>query len=203
MIKHTLKVREVAAIIAAFIALVLVVCCVFYIVVKSDNDTEKGNTDKIMEVYPGLKDEDHVFFEITASELIYMLENKQSGIVIMGFPACPWCRALMPVLNDVAKENGLTKIAYLDIKDIRDNEENPAHKEYLTIKEILKDCVDKDKDRINAPTVIAVKDGVLVDYHLDTVEGHVTNENGILPEMTAEQIAELKNTLAELIKKVN
>ncbi len=202
MIKHTLKVREVSAIIAAFVSLVLIICCVSFIAFKSEKE-ETDTLDKIREVYPGIKDKEHVFEEITASELLYMLENKQTGVVVMGFPGCPWCRALMPVLNETAKENGLTKVAYLDIKDIRDNEENPSHQEYLVIKEILKECLDKEKDRINAPTVIAIKNGELVAYHLNTVPSHVMNDSNVLPEMTNEQITELKKILSELITKTH
>ena len=38
MIKHTLKVREVSAIIAAFVSLVLIICCVSFIAFKSEKE---------------------------------------------------------------------------------------------------------------------------------------------------------------------
>jgi thiol-disulfide isomerase/thioredoxin len=119
----------------------------------------------------------------------------------MGFPACPWCQAVVPHVNKIAKEEGFKTIYYLDILDMR-NETSKDHNKYLELKNLISDAVDKEKDRINGPTFIVVKNGQMVGYHLDTVSSHQLVD-GILPPMTNDQINELHEILRNLIKKGN
>ena len=56
-------------------------------------------------------------------------------------------------------------------------------------------AIDVNKNRLNAPTFVKVQNGVMTMYHVDTVATHIMNENGVLPQMSTEQIEELKNIL--------
>ena len=58
----------------------------------------------IMKDYPSLNDKNHIYKEVQIDDVITMLEDKESFYLVMGFPECPWCQALMPVLNEVAKD---------------------------------------------------------------------------------------------------
>lgn len=53
--------------------------------------------------------------------------------------------------------------------------------------------------RLYAPTIVAVKKGEIVGYHSGTVEGHETDENGALKELTKSQKKELLKTYTEVI----
>lgn len=53
-------------------------------------------------------------------EIIDLIENG-TGIIYLGFPECPWCRSMVPVLLEVAKDNKMDKIYYLNIKNERDS----------------------------------------------------------------------------------
>ena len=154
---------------------------------------------EIMKDYPSL-DKKHVYEEIDVFELTSLIE-KEDFYLIMGFPACPWCQAIMGVLNEVAHENNVKKIYYLDIKDIRDNEGTTGFNEFHALSSgIFKDAKDIEKDRINAPTFVKVEDGEMKAYHIDTVSSHVMNENMVLPPLTDEQIIELKSILKGVIE---
>ena len=159
----------------------------------------KGDT--FMEDYPQLTDKKHIYEVIDINKMFNIIDNQEDCIVVMGFKDCPWCQSLVPYLNEVGKAEGLSEIYYLDIKDMRDNKESVYHKGYLELKEYFYDAVDQEKDRINAPTVLAIKDGELAGFHLDTVSTHVM-EGTILPKLTVEQEEELKGILSTLINKI-
>lgn len=53
--------------------------------------------------------------------------------------------------------------------------------------------------RLGGPTVVVVKDGKVLDYHAGTVEGHVKDENGVLPDLTKEQKENLYEKYSEMI----
>ena len=150
----------------------------------------------IMNNYLQLTDNHHVYQEIKVDQVVKKIEKKESFYLVMGFPECPWCQALMPVLNDVAKENNVKTIYYLYLKEIRDNEESKGHEEYLKLaNNYFVKAIDVNKNRLNAPTFVKVQNGVMTMYHVDTVATHIMNENGVLPQMSTEQIEELKNIL--------
>jgi hypothetical protein len=84
---------------------------------------------------------------------------------------------------------------------MRDNSESVDHEKYLRIKEYFIEAIDIEKDRLNAPTTIALKDGKMVGYHLDTVSSHLMEDN-ILPPLNTTQEEELRIILQDLIKKI-
>lgn len=154
---------------------------------------KKGN---VMNDYPNIEDKNHVFKEIEINDVINKLENKKSFYLILGFPECPWCQAIMPVLNEVAKDNQEKTIYYLNIKEIRDNSEAEGHTEYKKLEDsYFKEALDVEKNRLNAPTFVKVEEGKMTMYHINTVETHVLNENMVLPPLTNEELNELKEIL--------
>ena len=58
--------------------------------------------------------------------------------------------------------------------------------------------IDTKEKRLMAPTVVAIKDGKIVDIHVGTVE---SQENGY-DDLSIEQQEELQNRFMELIRKV-
>src|SRR5690606_39751635 len=69
----------------------------------------------------------HIDVEVENDSLIiYATEEDilelENGIVLFGFPSCPWCRNIIEPLLDFAKEENV-QIHYLNIAKIRDKKE--------------------------------------------------------------------------------
>ena len=146
-------------------------------------------------------------------EVFSILEN-ETGVIYFGFPECPWCRNLVPVLIDAKDEVGLDTIYYFnnmedrDIKELDDDgnivTKKEGTKKYYKLVEKLESVLGSYKGlnndsikRLYYPTVIFVKDGKIVDYHIGTIE---SQENPSV-ELTKEQYNELKETLEEKMSK--
>ena len=147
-------------------------------------------------------------------EIIDIIENK-SGIIYLGFPGCPWCRSALPILFDVAKDNDIKTIYYLNILNERDSyvvqdgelayeidedgNEKKGTKGYFKLLEVLDEHLtdyiisydDKEyktgEKRIYAPTVIFVRNGKVLGLHVSTVESQKSG----FDKMTDEQKEEL------------
>lgn len=110
--------------------------------------------------------EDNVFVYKNAKEVVDILKNG-TGIVYMGFPECPWCQAYVKILNDSAKENGVDKIYYLNIKNDRENNS----KEYQEIVNLLRGKLvfyNEGKEKVTVPYVAFIANGKIIDYDNET-----------------------------------
>ena len=99
-------------------------------------------------------------------EIIKILEHG-TGAVYLGFPECPWCKAYVPMLNEVADMNGLEKIYYYNILEDRKNNT----KEYQKIVSIIEDYLQYDEEgnkRIYVPAVIFVSKGEIIGFDDET-----------------------------------
>lgn len=139
----------------------------------------------------------------TIEEVLETLE-KGTGVIYFGFPKCPWCRNMIPVLIDAASDSSLTNILYYNAYDIRDQKsldkdgkiqtDKEGTKEYYELIEKLSSILEpyeglKDDSikRLYFPTVVMVKNGKIVDYHIGTVD---SQEDCNIP-LTDEQKEEL------------
>ena len=159
----------------------------------------------------------------TEEEVLKILKDG-TGIIYFGFPTCPWCRNAVPSLLAAADSTGLEKIYYLNIQNIRDSlsvndsgeivVEKEGTKNYKKIlKELddildtyyvedsMKNKIDTNEKRLYAPTVVAVFEGKVVDYHVDTVESHISGGNGYA-ELTKEQKEELFDIYSNMMLKL-
>ena len=141
--------------------------------------------------------EDNVFVYRTIDEIINILEHG-TGVVYLGFPECPWCTAYVPYLNEVAKANGVDKVYYYNIyNDRKENNDN-----YKKLVDILKEYLKFDEEgnkRIYAPSVIAVKDGEILDFDDETAwdtKGYKTPEE----YWKNEDLEGLKKKLAKMFE---
>ncbi len=157
---------------------------------------------------------------ISEEEAIDLLENG-TGILYFGFPDCPWCRSMLPVLLTTLDNMSIDKLYYLNISGIRDTlslgEKNKVEvKEegtqgYYKLLELMDDVlepyyltneegkkIDTKEKRLMAPTVIGVKDGKITSIHVGTVE---SQESGY-DDLTIEEQEELSNIFMELVRTV-
>lgn len=137
-----------------FLALALFVFGLFAFLNSNDmgNATFRSN-------YPQVP-VDHVFEPIDAEGATDFL-GKGSGVLFLGFPACPWCQSLAPHLDSVAKSNGVKRISYFDVrKDRADNTQ--AYQGFVKILEPSLDKDEKGEPRIYVPHIVFVKKGKVV-----------------------------------------
>lgn len=157
---------------------------------------------------------------VTEEEAVSLLESG-TGILYFGFPDCPWCRSMLPVLLSTLDNMNIDRLSYLNVKNIRDTlalgEKNKVEvkeegtKGYYKILELMDGVlepyyltsedgkkIDTKEKRLYAPTVVAVKEGKIVDIHVGTVESQASGYD----DLTKEQQEELQNRFMELVRKV-
>lgn len=157
---------------------------------------------------------------VTEEETIALLESG-TGILYFGFSDCPWCRSMLPILLSTLNNMNIERLSYLNIGNIRDTlalgEKNKVEvkeegtKGYYKILELMNDVldpyyltsedgkkIDTKEKRLYAPTVVAVKDGKIVDIHVGTVESQKSGYD----DLSKEQQEELSNRFMELVRKV-
>lgn len=177
------------------------------------NDAEvKGTELKYLELSI---DEENPIKYSSYEEIFNILDNG-TGVIYFGFPECPWCRALTPVLLDAAEESGVDKIYYLNNKEDRDVLEVDKNKKVVVKKEGTDDYyklleklgdfasdydlegAETDSKRLYFPTVLVVKEGKIASFH----EGTLESQENPFEEMNKEDKNELKGTLVEKFNKL-
>ncbi len=183
-----------------------------------NNEINETNQKK----YPLVMLDDDNPFKISNEEEIIKILEEGTGIIYFGFASCPWCRTLLPILAQTAKEENVGNIYYLDILKIRDvleldDNDNPIVKEqgsngYYKILELLDKQLDtyylKNKEgkqidtkekRVYAPTLIAVLNGEVTAIHVGTVESQKSGYDAL----TANEQKQLQEILQNLLNSLN
>lgn len=177
---------------------------------ESYNGQENANGRKYLEIDV----DDKNVIKYSSYDEIFSLLEKGTGVIYFGFPTCPWCRNLVPVLLDSSKEAGIDLIYYFNNKEDRDTKEldedgnitttKEGTSNYYKLVEKLESYLgeyqglnDNSVKRLYYPTVIFVKNGKIVDIHIGTVDSQ-DNPSVFLND---EQYKELKTTLVEKMEK--
>lgn len=144
---------------------------------KSDYESLNGKKNESGKINRTITiNSDNPYKEISALELINMINSKKTFYVYFGFPTCPWCRSVIEKSIEVSKEKGIKTIYYVNVLNIRDElkEENgkavvskKGSKEYYKLLKLLAPVLDDYKlenvktneKRIYAPNFVYVKDG--------------------------------------------
>ncbi|MBQ3294762.1 thioredoxin family protein [Candidatus Saccharibacteria bacterium] len=142
---------------------------------------------------------DNVFKYKTAEETKDILEHG-TGVVFLGFPSCPWCQSYAKMLNDLAKEKGLTEIYYYNIHDDRENN-TEIYQKFVSV---LGDYLQYDntgKKRIYVPNATFIVDGEIIGNNLETSKDTLGLQN---PDdyWTEERVATWKEKIGALMEKV-
>ena len=166
--------------------------------------------------------ENNPFRYATYDEIVDLLEDG-TGIVYFGFPICPWCRNLVPVLTNAAIDFGVTDILYRDVLDDRNILEleddeiveiRAGHSGYYEVLEILGDLVpeyrglyDDSIRRIFVPAIVFVRDGEIISYftNLPAFEDRVHNEEDPITawdSMNEDEIEELTQIFMSYFEQV-
>jgi len=149
------------------IGLVLIIVLLVLILVKLKTNKNYENNDalKFAQEYTEVG-EDNLFVYRTADEIIKILENG-TGVVLLGFPECPWCQRYAVYLNEVAKELDYDKIYYFNILEDRKNNTE----DYQNIVSIISDYLQYDEEgnkKVYVPAVIGLNKGEIVGFDDET-----------------------------------
>lgn len=148
--------KKVKYIILGVLLLLIASLVVYFVFIKKDNNTDNI---KFSKEYTSVS-KDNIFVYRSKEEIINILEHG-IGIVYLGYPECPWCMAYVPLLNEIAKNEGIEKIYYYNIREDRKN--NTEF--YQKVVSILNDYLNYDeegKKRIFVPNVTFVKEGKII-----------------------------------------
>ncbi|NCB34014.1 MAG: hypothetical protein EOM64_09100, partial [Erysipelotrichia bacterium] len=147
--------------------------------------------------------EDSVFYKADNESLMKMLQHG-TGIVMIGFPECPWCQAYAPMLNEAAVSAG-TKVMYFDIY----GERKAQSDFYKQVAELINtwdpEIIQYDNDgnmMIYVPLVLFVSEGTLLGYDNETC----TEDSDVIKPAdywTEEKKQALNEKLAGLSKTVS
>ena len=167
----------------------------------SAESTASAQTDaqKFASEYTELTEE-NVFVYRTSDEIIKILEHG-TGIVYLGFPECPWCQRYVVYLNDMAKQEGISKIYYYNIMEDR-NDNTEAYQTIISLigeDNLLYD--DEGNSRIYVPDVSYIVDGTIIGH--DNTSSVVTEADGEPDDYwTEERIAELEGNMSAWMKQI-
>jgi len=223
-------------ILLGIIGIILIAAIIIVVLVVKDNKKPEYRADalKFEKEYEALNnqgndynDKKYLELDISKENIIeYATEDKivdilsdGDGVIYFGFPNCPWCRAMINPLLETAKDNGVKKIYYLNILELRDaykieNKKVLRTKEgsdaYYKILDELADYLNdysitdaKGKEyatgvkRLYAPTVVMVKNGEVKAFHEDVLE----SLEDPYPGLNEEQDKELRTIFADMIGK--
>lgn len=133
---------------------------------------------------------------VTLDEVFDIIQNK-TGVIYFGFPGCPWCRNMIPVLFEAAKNNNIDTIYYFNPRNVKKSDND----EYNKLKEILNEYLSEDETGqkvLYVPDVYFIKDGKIVGHHLGTVD---SQEDPTI-SLTEEEKNELLDIFNELFEKI-
>ena len=187
-------------IIGIIILLVLVAIGIsLFFLFRDEEEPEVSDAQKFASEYTQVTS-DNVFLYRNASEIIRILENG-TGVVYLGFPECKWCQKYVTYLDEVAKENDITRIYYFNIYDARANNTE----EYQQIVSLLEEYLAYDEEgnkRVFVPAVVVVDGGEIVGFDDETsLDTHDLDD----PEeyWTEEEVNDLMDKLATMFDYVN
>lgn len=145
-----------------------------------------------------------------------LFEEGGMEIFYLGFPECPWCRTLIPVLLEAVKASNYDGNIYYynalldrDSKYLDDDGNIVTEEEGTELYHYMLDKLhdhlwayagleDETVKRIYFPSVAFIKDGKVVSLHISTVSTQVVASE----PLTEEQHAELLNTLVAQIASI-
>lgn len=182
----------------------ILICLVLLFVIVGCNNKSNNDAAQFKKEYEELNDksvkmnidEKNPIKYVTFDEVVDVLTNG-TGVVYFGFPGCPWCRNVIPVLFEVAQTNNVDTIYYFNPREIR----NSGTDAYQKLVNILSDYLEENEDgdkTLYVPDVYFVKDGKIVGNHLSTVD----SQKDPYTPLNNEQITELKNIYQELFNKI-
>ncbi len=148
--------------ISSIVFILLITLLVLFLVFKKNKINKNIDEEKIKFAEEYKTTKDNVFTYRTINEVNKILKT-DTGLIFLGFPKCPWCRGYVPIINEVAKKEGLEKIYYFNIYEDRKNNTEEYQEMVKLLKRFLRND-DEGNERIYAPSLITVKNGKILEF---------------------------------------
>ena len=118
---------------------------------------------------------DNVFKYVNAVDVYAAL--KGNAIIFVGYPANVWSGYYANILNEAAKDSGITEILYYDFYEDRENRNGTYQSIVLSLSNYLV-TLDDGTEEIYAPTLVIVKNGRIMTFDNETAftKGNITPE---------------------------
>ena len=182
---------------------------------ESLNNTKNENNQRL---YPNVVlDENNVFVKSNENEIIDILNSE--GFIYFGDYTDAYSRSLISLVDEVSKNNNISKINYFDISTIKDeialddlNEpiiKKQGSNSYYKMLEILDEWlpnyylineegtkIDTLEKYIVVPTIVVVKDGEIKNLRMGTIESQKTGYD----ELSSDEVSKIKEELDNLFK---
>ena len=182
---------------------------------ESLNNTKNENNQRL---YPNVVlDENNVFVKSNENEIIDILNSE--GYIYFGDYTDAYSRSLISLVDEVSKNNIISKINYFDISTIKDeialddlNEpiiKKQGSNSYYKMLEILDEWlpnyylineegtkIDTLEKYIVVPTIVVVKDGEIKNLRMGTIESQKTGYD----ELSSDEVSKIKEELDNLFK---
>lgn len=100
-------------------------------------------------------------FKYSTANQILDIFDKGSGIIFLGFPSCPWCQQIAPMLDKAAKESRTPVIYYLNIHDLRQSNDKNYEELVNRLRPYLR-TNESGEPKIYVPDITAVHQGKIV-----------------------------------------
>ena len=142
----------------------------------------------------------NVYYEVDYSDIMSDLESGDHYFILVFNPEfyiCPFCKACLPILNEVALENNVTRIDVLDLYEGRKYNTD----EYIALRDVLLTKIDdmslkNDEYTILVPDFYVVSNGEVLSHHLSTIKD---SEGSYIKDLTEDNIQELKDIYKNML----
>lgn len=188
--------------------IILAAIVVFFVLLPKKTKEDEGDlaapqqitdSEKFALEYP-LVGNDNIFVYRTAAETINILANG-TGVVFMGFKECPWCQYYAMFLHDAARETGINKIFYCDIREDRQNNTD-SYQRIVSIFSGSLQYDDEGRPRVYVPDLTVVNGGNITGRDFETSKetlGFSTPEE----YWNDDRVISFKNRLKKIIRDMN
>ncbi len=155
--------------------------------------------------YQMFKGEEHVFRKVDYDTMYQeFTKSTEHRVIVFAFDPdlyeCPYCMLLLPIMNEVALEEGLKEILYFDVYEMRKDRTN----EYVDLVEFITSQTDleirNDLHEIVVPDIYLVKNGKIISHHIATFKDE---EGRFIFNLTEAEKEEIKSIYRDMFKKVN
>ncbi|HEM7699728.1 TPA: transporter [Enterococcus faecalis] len=137
--------------------------------------------------YVSYNDETKQFVHTDTSKIMENLVNRQQGIYYFGFPTCPWCLELLPILDkELEKESMNAYAVNTRGDDYTENDDELLQKFY---KKYTGD------ESLSVPFIVAINNKKEVQVHIGTVKNHDATKT----KLKRRQKEELSQSLNEML----
>ena len=85
---------------------------------KKEYESLNGKKNKKGTEYRELDiDDENSYVKVSAEKIVEMINNKGTFYLYVGDSMCPWCRSVLEKSIEVARDNDIEKIYYIEIWD--------------------------------------------------------------------------------------